>query len=70
MLEWGDVFGPWTAGDAGCTMYGWVAGNGAPFFDKEKWHQYLDEIGAEELSVPRPTMPIWMGTGDVLPKSE
>ena len=56
MLEWGDVFGPWTAGDEGCTMYGWVAGSGAPFFDKEKWHQYLDEIGAEELSVPRPTM--------------
>ncbi len=70
MLEWGDVFRPWTAGDEGCTMYGWVAGNGTPFFDKEKWHQYLDEIGAEELSVPRPTMPIWMGTGDVLPKSE
>ena len=70
MLEWGDVFGPWTAGDEGCTMYGWVAGSGAPFFDMEKWHRYLDEIGAEELSVPRPTMPIWMGTGDVLPKSE
>ena len=70
MLEWGDVFGPWTAGDEGCTMYGWVAGSGAPFFDIERWHRYLDEIGAEELAVPPPTMPIWIGTGHVLPTSE
>jgi hypothetical protein len=68
MLEWGDVFGPWTAGPDGCTLYGFMAGNGAPYFDLERWKAHLAGIGAEELGVPMPTMPIWAGAGQVLPK--
>jgi hypothetical protein len=70
MLEWGDVFGPWTAGPDGCVMFGWIAGNGMPYFDKERWRKHLVEIGAEELPTPMPPMPIWVGSGDVLPKTE
>jgi hypothetical protein len=70
MLEWGDVFGPWTAGPEGCNLYGFIAGNGAPFFDKVGWQKHLDEVGATELAVPMPSMPIWVGNSDVLPKTE
>jgi hypothetical protein len=70
MLEWGDVFGPWTAGPDGCALYGFIAGNGAPFFDKVGWQKHLDDAGATELGVPMPSMPIWVGNPDVLPKTE
>src|SRR3954452_6711443 len=45
MLEWGDTFGPWIAGPEGCKLYGFIAGDGKPFFDLEGWHEFLVEHG-------------------------
>jgi hypothetical protein len=56
-LEWGDVFGPQIAGPEGCLMYGVIAGDGRPFFHREKWHAFLAEHGVEELPVELPEMP-------------
>ena len=68
MLEWGDTFGPWQAGPEGCKLYGFIAGEGHPFFDLEGWPEFLAAHGAEELSVPMPTMPLWArAKGAVLP---
>ena len=68
MLEWGDAFGPWEAGPAGCKLYGFIAGEGRPFFDFEGWPEFLAERGAVELPVPAPTLPLWArGQGSVLP---
>lgn len=66
MLEWGDIFGPWVAGPDGCVMYGFIAGNGKPFVDKDRWQKYLAEHGVEELPVPPPPLPVW-SDADVLP---
>lgn len=61
MLEWGDVFGPWVAGPEGCELYGFVAGDGAPFMgDPDVWQAWLDEHGAVSVPLPAPTrMPPW-----------
>jgi len=68
MLEWGDTFGPWEAGEEGCKLYGFIAGDGHPFFDLEGWATFLAERGAEELPVPTPELPLWAaGKGSVLP---
>ncbi|MET0371538.1 MAG: hypothetical protein ABW039_09195 [Sphingobium sp.] len=55
MLEYGDVFGPWVAGPEGCTLYGFVAGEGSSFpGDQQIWRDFLAAQGAESLPVPRP----------------
>ena len=67
MLEWGDTFGPWVAGDEGCKLYGFIAGDGHPFFDLEGWPAFLADHGAEELPVVHPPLPPWAPSGSVLP---
>ncbi len=68
MLEWGDTFGPWVAGPEGCKLYGFIAGEGSPFFDLEGWAAFLAERGAEEIPVPTPPLPVWLASrGSVLP---
>jgi hypothetical protein len=61
MLEWGDVFGPWEAGPEGCELYGFVAGDGAPFAgDTEAYHKLLAERAAEVVPLPMPKhLPPW-----------
>lgn len=61
MLEYGDLFGPWEAGPEGCELYGFIAGEGAPFSgDAEVWEAFLKERGAEQLPVPLPKrLPPW-----------
>src|SRR5699024_12523247 len=42
MLEHGDVFGPWVAGPDGCELYGFIAGEGAPFAgEQDEWQALL-----------------------------
>jgi hypothetical protein len=67
MPEWGDTFGPWVAGPQGCKLYGFIAGDGRPFFQQEQWQRYLADRGAQELPVPLPPLPAWFGSGSVLP---
>jgi hypothetical protein len=68
MLEWGDTFGPWEAGDQGAKLYGFIAGDGHPFFDLEGWAELLAERGAVELPVAAPSLPLWAAVkGSVLP---
>lgn len=63
MLEYGDVFGPWVAGPEGCTLYGFVAGEGSAFpGDEQAWQDCLERHGAEMVPVPMPKRlpPWWM----------
>lgn len=66
MLEWGDLFGPWVAGPEGCKLYGVVAGMANAFVDKKRWQAFLDEIGAEEVAVPMPDIPVWFPVDSIL----
>jgi len=68
MLEWGDTFGPWEAGPEGCKLYGFIAGDGHPFYDLEGWAEFLSARGVEELPVLPPDLPLWAGgPGPTLP---
>jgi len=67
LLEYGDTFGPWTAGSEGCLLYGVIMGHGAPFFDQPAWQAFLAREGAVELPVPPPPLPIWAAGSTVLP---
>lgn len=63
MLEYGDLFGPWEAGPEGCTLYGFVAGEGSAYAgDPAVFDAFLKERGAESLPVPMPKRipPWWM----------
>jgi hypothetical protein len=64
MLEWGDLFGPWVAGPEGCELYGFIAGDGAPFpGDPAVFEALLQEQGAVMEPVPMPTrLPPWAPT--------
>jgi hypothetical protein len=64
MLEWGDLFGPWVAGDEGCELYGFIAGEGAPFAgDESLFEALLKEQGAERVGLPMPKrLPPWSQT--------
>lgn len=62
MLEWGDTLGPWRAGPQGCELYGFIAGDGRPFFDHARWQAFLAQEGAEELPVPMPPLPLWQAS--------
>ena len=68
MLEYGDTFGPWTAGPQGAVLYGWMAGGmGHPFTaDDEGWLKFLAERGAKEIVLPPPKLPPWFGKTSVL----
>jgi hypothetical protein len=61
MLEYGDLFGPWVAGPEGCTLYGFVAGEGSSYTgDIGVWHAWLEKHGAESVPVPMPKrLPPW-----------
>lgn len=61
MLEYGDLFGPWKAGPEGCTLYGFVAGEGSAYNgDLELWHKFLEENEAESVPLPMPKrLPYW-----------
>ena len=61
LLEYGDVFGPWVAGPEGCTLYGFMAGEGSSFKgDLDVWEQWLKRHDAEVVPIPRPKrMPWW-----------
>ena len=64
MLEWGDLFGPWEAGPEGCELYGFMAGDGAPFSgDPAAFQALLDARGAKSVPLPMPTrLPPWFGS--------
>jgi hypothetical protein len=65
MLEYGDLWGPWTAGPEGVELYGFVAAvggsGGGPYpRDLDSWNAFLKEQGAESLPVPMPRhLPPW-----------
>ena len=62
MLEYGDLFGPWVAGPEGCTLYGFIAGEGTPFSgDDGVWKAFLAEHGAEVEPIAMPKrLPPWV----------
>ena len=64
MLEWGDLFGPWEAAPEGCELYGFMAGDGAPFSgDPAVFQALLDARGAKSVPLPMPTrLPPWFGS--------
>ena len=61
MLEYGDLFGPWVAGPEGCTLYGFVAGEGRAYAgDPAVWQAFLEAHGAESLPIAMPKrIPPW-----------
>lgn len=60
MLEWGDLFGPYFAGQDGATLYCVIAGSGEFFGgDPDEWQRMLDERGAVTEQVPTPPIPPW-----------
>jgi len=60
MLEYGDIFGPWEAGEEGCELYGFTAGEGSGYpGDTELWKRTLQERGVEPLPCPKPTRAPW-----------
>lgn len=62
MLQWGDLFGPWEAGPEGCELYGFIAGNGAPFAgDPAPFQALLKQRGAMVVPLPMPArLPPWI----------
>ena len=61
MLEWGDLFGPWEAGPEGCELYGFIAGEGAPFSGPpEVFQNFMAEKGCRMVPLPMPKrLPPW-----------
>jgi hypothetical protein len=59
VLQWGGLFGPWEAGPEGCELYGFIAGEWAPFSgDAGCFESLLAARGASV--VPLPTrLPPW-----------
>lgn len=64
MLEWGDMFGPWEAGPEGCELYGFIAGEGAPFSaDPQAFQSLLEARRARMVPLPMPKrLPPWAST--------
>lgn len=57
------------AGPEGCTLYGFVAGEGSAYEgNREEWEKLLADQGAEMLPVPTPKrLPPWWKAKRVAP---